>query len=68
MGVERRGGERLRFTGGSVIVSPAGEYRARASAAREQALAVEIDPALSRDKRITPFNHVLDDRRPEHYG
>ena len=58
----------LTFTGASLIASPQGEVLAQAPAAGEQVEVVEIDVALARDKRITPRNHVFDDRRPEAYS
>jgi len=67
-GAEARGGkEILRFTGKSQIVSPRGE-RLLAMGEEEEGLRVcEIDVALARDKKITPFNDALGDRRPAFY-
>ena len=33
----------------------------------DQVQVVEVDLALARDKRFTPRNHVLDQRRPDQY-
>ncbi len=66
-GVEARAHKELRFTGGSQIAGPDGAVLARAPAEGDHAAVVQIDPALARDKRVTPRNDVLADRRPEHY-
>jgi predicted amidohydrolase len=67
IGTEARSGESLTFTGNSEIVAPNGEVLARASADGEEILVAEIDPALAREKKITPTNDVLADRRPDLY-
>jgi len=67
VGVERREEESLKFTGESVLVSPKGEYLLRASKENEDVLACDVDPALSRTKRINAFNEVFEERRPEWY-
>jgi predicted amidohydrolase len=65
----RRGTERrLSFTGESLLVSARGEELARAPADADAILAAEIDPAAARDKRVTPRNDLLADRRPELYS
>lgn len=64
----RVGKERLRFIGKSGIVSPSGEVLVRASSSRTATGVVEIDPRSARDKRITPKNDVLKDRRPALYS
>jgi predicted amidohydrolase len=66
-GVEKREAESLTFTGGSVLVSPRGEYLLRASETEEAVLVSEIDPELARSKRINAINDVFAERRPEHY-
>ena len=67
IGADERGGKKLSFTGRSRIVSPWGEVLAQAPSASPEALAVEIDPALARNKAITPRNDLLGDRRPRMY-
>ncbi len=67
IGEEQRGGESLRFTGQSQIVSPRGEVLASSGEEAEEAVAVEIDPAIALDKRVTPLNDLLADRRVELY-
>lgn len=66
-GAEARESESLTFTGGSVLVSPKGEYLLRAPETEESVLVCEIDPGLARSKRINPINDVFAERRPELY-
>lgn len=66
-GTERRQHGVLGFTGRSQIVGPDGAVLARAAAQREELALCEIDPRRARNKRITPRNHLLRDRRPEFY-
>ncbi|MBN1483615.1 MAG: carbon-nitrogen hydrolase [Chloroflexia bacterium] len=58
----------LSFTGLSTIANTHGEIIRQASSDGSEVGIVEIDPALARDKAITPRNDVLGDRRPEVYG
>ena len=57
----------LKFTGRSQIVVPGGTLVHRAGSQRDELFVMDIDPALARDKSITPRNEVLRDRRPEFY-
>jgi predicted amidohydrolase len=66
-GVEERAGEKLTFTGASQIVAPDGTLLARASGGDDEVLVAEIAPRDAREKRVTPGNHLLEDRRPELY-
>lgn len=66
-GVEKREAESLTFTGGSVLVSPKGEYLLRGPETGEVILVSDIDPELARSKQINPINNVFAERRPEHY-
>ena len=66
-GLEKRPHASLRFTGGSQIVGPKGQVLGRAPAQRKQLQVLEIDPKESRNKSLTPRNHLLRDRRPEFY-
>lgn len=66
-GVEKRRGERLHFTGASQIVGPDGKILARAPVSRECLRVVEINPEAARDKRVTPFNDLFEDRRRDLY-
>lgn len=64
VGVERRvKGGALEFIGSSQIVSPAGALLCRAGGRREEVGAADIEPGDARDKRITPLNHLMKDRR-----
>src|SRR5262245_10407798 len=71
--VNRVGNERgVRFIGRSSIVDPYGKTLAVADDS-EKLLLAEINPALSRDKRIVRVPgeheiHRLNDRRPDQYG
>jgi len=67
VGTEENGGRSNTFTGGSVVVSPAGEYLLEMDREREESRTVEIDPAEARDKKITKLNDLFADRRPLFY-
>ena len=74
MAVNRVGTERgFRFVGRSSIVDPLGQVLASADPEREEILIADLDPGLSRTKRLVrvPGLHELnriDDRRPDFYG
>ncbi len=69
VGTEARpDGREETFTGFSQVVNPAGELMVRATTDRVEEAVVSIDPRLAREKSFSPYNHVLDDRRPEYYG
>lgn len=57
----------LTFTGCSLIADPAGRVLAHASAEGSEVGTARLDLALARDKQVTPRNHIIEDRRPEHY-
>jgi len=61
------GKEELTFTGNSQIVNPKGRILAKANAEEEKLCVIEIDPSLAKDKRITPNNHIFEDRRTDFY-
>lgn len=63
VGHEERDGEKLLFTGQSVLVSPRGDYLIDAPKDKTGIFTAEIDPRLSRDKKLNEFNDVLNDRR-----
>ncbi len=67
IGRESNKEKELRFTGGSVIVSPLGEYLGRGPEEVEECFIVDIDPSAALDKQINPQNSLFDDRREEFY-
>ncbi|MCP3978004.1 MAG: acyltransferase, partial [bacterium] len=67
IGEERREHGSLRFTGQSQIVGPRGELLHAAGPDREELQVAEIDLSLARNKKLTPRNHLVRDRRPEFY-
>ena len=67
IGSEERDGEKLTFTGQSVLVSPKGEYIVRAPEDKQGIFVTEIDPQAARDKQLNKFNNVLEDRRELFY-
>ncbi|MBN2467453.1 MAG: acyltransferase [Deltaproteobacteria bacterium] len=69
LGSEARGGKKpLTFTGGSQIIGPSGQVLSRLND-REKGWAVaEINVEEARDKKITDYNDLLGDRKPEFYG
>jgi predicted amidohydrolase len=67
IGKESDGEGSLQFTGGSVIVSPKGEYLSHASLECEEVSIVEIDTAEALDKRMNNRNSLFEDRREEFY-
>jgi predicted amidohydrolase len=68
IGTEARGGRDLAFTGGSVLVSPRGDYLLELPRDEAAVRVADIDPALARDKAVTGYNDLLGDRRPGFYG
>ena len=68
IGGEQRGGkDKLIFTGGSQITDPRGKILFRMDEDSECYQDVEIDSSQSRDKKLTLYNDLLKDRRPEQY-
>jgi len=68
VGTEKRGNKTmLKFTGGSQVVDPKGEVIFRLGSDIEELREAEINPALARDKQITPENNIWEDLRPEMY-
>ena len=66
-GRERRGEQDLRFIGQSVICGPDRTVLACAGADEECVRVVKIDPALAKDKKVTPLNDLFSDRRKRFY-
>jgi predicted amidohydrolase len=66
-GREKRPHGELDFTGQSQIVAPRGTLIYQSRPDVDDLYIAQIDPALARDKKITPQNDVMADRRPEFY-
>ena len=66
-GTEEKGGVKLSFTGYSQVVDPKGNILTKANECEEGVWTVKIDPGLARDKKVTPHNDLLKDRRTEFY-
>jgi predicted amidohydrolase len=58
----------LAFTGASLIASPRGEVLTQAPPDTAHVSVVDVDLSRSRDKQITPMNHLINCRRPDQYG
>ena len=67
VGTERKGNQSLTFTGMSQIIDPQGNILVQANETDEVLMAVDIDPAIAKDKMITEKNHLFRDRRKEFY-
>ncbi len=67
IGTEERDGEKLIYTGESVIVDPLGNYLVDAPSDKTGVFTAEIDTKLSRNKKLNDFNDVLGDRRTIFY-
>jgi len=67
VGTESRTGETLAYTGNSQVVGPDGAVLVRLSPDKIETAVVDIDVERARDKRITKWNDVLADRRPDQY-
>ncbi len=68
VGLDRRAGRALSFTGRSQVVDPDGRVLARAGRARAGACVVDLDLRLARDKHVTPANDLIGDRFPALYA
>jgi len=64
---QRKEGEPLTFIGQSQITSPKGEILVRAGTDEEILITADIDLSLARDKKLTQYNDLFKDRRPEYY-
>jgi len=67
VGTEEKEGEKLTFIGMSQILNTKGEILIQAGSDKEEAMSVEIDLNDALDKKITDYNDVFADRRPEFY-
>jgi predicted amidohydrolase len=68
IGDESIGNFHYRFIGQSQIVDPSGRRLIAATDEEATAKLFDVDLSLSRDKNITPNNHLFSDRRPELYN
>ncbi len=67
VGREARGRQPLVFTGRSQVTGPRGEVLLRAGAVSPTVRSVVVDLERACDKHLTPWNHLLLDRRPSQY-
>lgn len=67
-GKDVRGEEILTFTGKSQVVSPEGKRILIFSEDEEGVKVVDVDPHKARDKNITKYNNIFEDRRPDLYN
>jgi predicted amidohydrolase len=66
-GRESRAGVSLTFRGMSQVTGTRGEILLRLSRTEEKLAVVKIDPREARNKRLTPLNDLLRDRRAKAY-
>ncbi len=66
-GVEEREGMRNEFTGGSEVINPKGEVVLKVGRKEEGLFSISIDPEEARDKKVTEFNDLFQDRREDKY-
>lgn len=66
-GTESNGREELTFIGQSLICDPMGNVLARAEREGEAVGSVEIEPTAARERRLTPYNDLFEDRRSGSY-
>ncbi len=67
-GTDARSHGSVTFTGRSQVVDPRGAVLYQSSQGADDLFLVDIDVNRARDKKITPWNDLLGDRRPEFYG
>lgn len=65
-GLEKRAGQEMTFTGQSQITQPTGRYLRLPDAADDVVCQI-IEPQLAENKKLTPRNDLLHDRRPDLY-
>jgi predicted amidohydrolase len=64
---ERVSGQKYVFTGRSRIVGPDGKVLADGPPDAAALISATIDPSQASDKKVTPLNHVIRDRRNDQY-
>lgn len=67
VGTEENGPTSLTFTGCSEIIDNRGQVLAKASLDKEEVIFAEIDPSSANNKKITPTNDLIADRRVGYY-
>jgi predicted amidohydrolase len=67
VGDESHGDLHYNYIGSSQIIDPSGQRLISASENESVAKWIDLDPAVARDKYVTPNNHLFLDRRPEFY-
>jgi predicted amidohydrolase len=67
IGTETLGGHELHFTGQSQVTGPQGEVLWRGPEDESCVFVTEIEPEKANNKKISKRNHLINDRRPDHY-
>ncbi len=67
VGVDERGGEKLKFIGLSQATSPKMEVLIQAGSEEGDVGVVDIDISQAKNKWITKYNHIMKDRRVDLY-
>lgn len=67
IGSESLGELDLNFTGKSQITGPDGKVMCSAGENSEVVQILDIDPSAADDKKVTPWNDLFENRRPEFY-
>jgi predicted amidohydrolase len=67
-GRETRGQDQLVFKGESAIYDVNGLALRSADRTEDNVLTATIYPERARNKSFNPFNHILNDRKPQHYS
>ncbi len=67
VGTEKNGEVEMVFTGQSQVTNPYGEVLKRFDLVEEGVWVVKIDPEHARNKWVTDYNHIIEDRKPEFY-
>ncbi len=67
IGTESRGTRTLTYTGQSQVAAPDSSILHRSDDKTEGVTVIDIDISMARDKNVTEFNNIFEDRRPEFY-
>ncbi|MCX6243986.1 MAG: acyltransferase [Bacteroidetes bacterium] len=68
IGKEQRGDDHFIFTGESQITAPDGSILSKSATCKTSVEFIQLDVSKATDKKINPFNDLLNDRRPELYS